>query len=97
MVLLRGQSSLDPMSAAAAELTDLRQAQEGKAAMIMVMLGVLMLASGVIMFRTAMPGGRAHGTVIRSKLLGGLYTSAVMALTIIGAAMVIHGFIGLTS
>jgi hypothetical protein len=65
--------------------------------MILVMLGVLMLGGGVIMFRTAMPGGRARGAVIRSKLLGDLYTTAIMVLTVIGAAMVIHGFIGLAS
>jgi hypothetical protein len=60
--------------------------------MILVILGMLTFAGGVIMFRVAMPGGRAHGAVIRSKLLGDLYTAAVMVLTVIGAAMVIHGF-----
>jgi hypothetical protein len=65
--------------------------------MILIMFGVLMFAGGVIMFRTAMPGGRARGAVIRSKMLGDLYTTAVMILTIIGAAMVISGFIGFAS
>jgi hypothetical protein len=74
-----------------------RQAQEGNAAMILVMLGVLTIAGGVIMFRAAMPGGPARGAVIRSKPLGDLYTTAVMVLTLIGAAMVIGGFIGLAS
>ena len=62
--------------------------------MILVMLGVLTFAGGVIMFRAAMPGGPARRAVIRSKPLGDLYTTAVMVLTIIGAAMVIGGFIG---
>jgi hypothetical protein len=65
--------------------------------MILVMLGVLMFASGVIVFRAAMPGGRARGAVIRSKLLGDLYTIVIMLLTITGAALVIGSFIGFAS
>jgi hypothetical protein len=65
--------------------------------MILVMLGVLTFASGVIMFRVAMPDGRARGAVLRSKPLGDLYTIVVMVLTAVGAALVIGGFIGFAS
>jgi hypothetical protein len=65
--------------------------------MILVMLGVLTFAGGVIMFRAAMPGGSARGAVIRSKPLGDLYTTAVMVLVAAGAVMMIHGFISLAS
>ncbi len=60
-------------------------------------LGALMVAGGVLLLRTGMPGGRAHALAARDGMPGEPYALACVVSLTFGAASVLRGLLGLAA